>query len=306
MKWPDGRSFAFTIFDDTDGATVANVGEVYRLLTDLGVRATKSVWTSREKAPVKTAGSTCEDLDYLAWVLGLARKGFEIGYHLNAADTSTRPETQQGLDRFNKLFGHDPYTMANHSACEENIYWGADRLTGMRKTIYNLASGYRNSARYRGQIEGDPLFWGDLCRERIKYCRGFVCSEINTLEMCPFMPYHDPERPYVNNWYLASEGPNIESFLKLVNEKNVDRLESEGGLCILYTHFASGFQDAGVLDIRFKTLMESLSKRNGWFVPVSTMLDYLLERNGPHEITLSERRRLEWCWLFHKLRTGTT
>jgi hypothetical protein len=292
MNWPDGKSFAFTVFDDTDGARVDNVAEVYRMLDDLGLRTTKSVWMTREKTPVKTAGSTCEDAEYLAWVLHLRQRGFEIGYHLNAADTSTRAETKDGLDRFRELFGHDPLSMANHSACEENIYWGADRLSGVRRIIYNLATRYKNSGRYRGQIETDPLFWGDLCRERIRYCRGFVYPEINTLSICPHMPYHDPDRPYVNYWYAAAEGPNIDSYLHLLSEPNQDRLEAEGGACIVYTHFASGFQDADRLNGRFKAQMERMAKRNGWFVPVSTLLDYLMERNGH--------------WLLPKLRKGTS
>jgi hypothetical protein len=306
MKWPEGKSFAFSVFDDTDGAHITNVGEVYRLLGDLGFKTTKSIWMSREKQPVKTAGSTCEDPEYLVWVSSLAQKGFEIGYHLNAADTSTREETKRGLDRFRELFGYDPCSMANHSTCKENLYWGAERLSGVRKTIYNLSTRYKNRARYRGQIEGDPHFWGDLCRERIKYCRGFVYPEINTLKVCPFMPYHDPQRPYVNYWYAAAEGSQVDSYVKLLSESNQEQLESEGGACIVYTHFASGFQDTGRLNDRFKTLMERMARRNGWYVPVSTLLDYLLKQNGHHDISPVERRRLEWRWLRRKLRAGTS
>ena len=36
MLWPDGKRFAFTVFDDTDRATLDNVREVYALLADLG------------------------------------------------------------------------------------------------------------------------------------------------------------------------------------------------------------------------------------------------------------------------------
>ena len=43
LAFPDGRQFAFTIMDDTDVATVANVGPIYRLLSDIGMRTTKTV-----------------------------------------------------------------------------------------------------------------------------------------------------------------------------------------------------------------------------------------------------------------------
>lgn len=32
IDWPDGKAFAFTIFDDTDFPTLDNVGPVYALL----------------------------------------------------------------------------------------------------------------------------------------------------------------------------------------------------------------------------------------------------------------------------------
>ena len=50
--------------------------------------------------------------------------------------------------------------------------------------------------------------------------------------------------------------------------------------------------------------MRRLSGKNGWFVPVSTLLDFLLEAKGPHEITDSERSALERRWLAHKIRLG--
>jgi hypothetical protein len=72
----------------------------------------------------------------------------------------------------------------------------------------------------------------------------------------------------------------------------------------MYTHFAFGFYVKNGLNSTFRSLMQRLSKKNGWFVPVSTLLDYLLEASGHHDITDRERRRLERRWLSHKLRIG--
>lgn len=306
MDWPDGKSFAFTVFDDTDNATLANVSEVYRLLADLGIRTTKSVWPSRAPEVDPSSGSTCEDPEYVEWLLRLRESGFEIGYHMNACRTSTREETKLGLARFEALFGGSPVTMANHSRCEENIYWGTERVSTWRRVIYDIATGFRNRGKYRGQVEGDPLFWGDLCREKIKYCRCFPFPEIDTLSLCPFMPYHDPLRPYVNYWFASAEGYDVGSYLGLISEQNQDSLEMEGGACIVYTHFASGFVRDGRLDMRFRGLMERMAQKKGWFVTTCELLDFLLERNGPHDITDYERRHLEQKWLWHKFRTGTT
>ncbi|MEQ9322961.1 MAG: hypothetical protein RIF41_27595, partial [Polyangiaceae bacterium] len=81
MLWPDGKRFAFTVFDDTDRATLDNVREVYALLADLGMRTTKSVWPIKGSNEPTIPGTTCEDDAYRAWTLELQRPGFEIGYH---------------------------------------------------------------------------------------------------------------------------------------------------------------------------------------------------------------------------------
>ena len=50
--------------------------------------------------------------------------------------------------------------------------------------------------------------------------------------------------------------------------------------------------------------MERLAKKNGWFVPTSTLLDHLLASGGGGEITDRERNRLERKWLLGKNRGG--
>ena len=65
IDWPDGKSFAFTIFDDPDLDTVDNVAAVYSFLSDIGLRTTKAVWPIREPGSPKIGGATCEDEQYL-------------------------------------------------------------------------------------------------------------------------------------------------------------------------------------------------------------------------------------------------
>ena len=86
--WPAGKTFAFTIFDDTDFATVDNVKDVYKFLADHGFRTTKSVWPGGAGAEKTEYGSTCKDPVYFAWVRALQMQGFEIGYHLTNSSSS--------------------------------------------------------------------------------------------------------------------------------------------------------------------------------------------------------------------------
>jgi hypothetical protein len=306
ISWPNGKSFAFSIFDDTDMATIENVGPVYNFLETAGFRTTKSVWPLRGNLNPAMGGDTCENPIYLDWLKELHRQGFEIGLHLATFHTSPREQTWAGLKKFRQLFGHWPLTLAMHVGCDEGIYWGDRRLSGVRRFIYNILTKFNNRNRYHGHIHGDPLYWGDLCKQYITYVRNFVYGDINTLNICPYMPYHDKKRPYVNWWFASSEGSTVDSFTSTISEENQDRLEAEGGACIMYTHFAYGFHRNGRLNQRFEGLMRRLSKKNGWFVPVSVLLDYLREKNGDHIITYGERMALELRWLLHKFRVGKT
>lgn len=303
--WPGGKAFAFTIFDDTDLVSLENIRNVYAFLADCGFRTTKSVWPVRGMREPKLGGLTCDDPAYLDWLKELQSLGFEIGFHNTTFHSSLRHETIQGIERFADLFGDFPKTMANHAHCEEGIYWGNHRVTGLQQLCYNLFTRNRKG-RFRGHIEGDPFFWGDVCREKIKYVRNFVYRDINTLKKCPYMPYHDRRRPFVQYWFASSEGPTVGPFNECISEENQDRLQEEGGACIMYTHLACGFSRGDGLDGLFRNLMTRLSKKNGWFVPVGTLLDHLLERNGHREITDTQRGKLERSWLLDKIWSGTS
>jgi hypothetical protein len=188
----------------------------------------------------------------------------------------------------------------------EAIYWGPARLTGLAKAAYNASTLSKNNSRFRGDVPGEPEFWGDLCQERIEYCRNFVFADINTLGVCPWMPYHDPLRPFVRRWYSAADGNNVKNYVGMLSAANQDRLEEEGGACIMYTHFGHGFVENQKLHSRFSELMTRLSRKNGWFVPVSTLLDHLASQRGPVQIGASERNRLQNRWLWQKVFRGTS
>jgi hypothetical protein len=302
IVWPEGRKFAFTIFDDTDRATILNVPPVYAMLADYGFRTTKSVWPIKGDKEPLIPGATCEDSPYFEWTKSLNDKGFEIGFHNATFHSSLRHETLRGLEKFRELYEHYPYTAANHASNEDAIYWGNYRLSGMHSLVYSLLKGFREHNRFRGHLRGDKFFWGDACRTRIKYMRNFVFDNINTLSCCPFMPYHDVKRPHVNLWFASSAGGVLQSFVKTISEENQDRLEAEGGACIMYTHFAKGFHDGRNLDQRFVELMKRLSRKDGWFVTTRELLDFLYQEQGRHIMTSSERRWLERQWLYSKTR----
>lgn len=307
LQLPEGKRFVFTIFDDTDSATLENVRGVYALLADLGFRTTKSCWVvDGDRNQGKFPGDTCDRSEYRQWLLELQTQGFEIGWHGPTWHGLPRQQTIAALETFFQLFGHYPKTAANHTGSPGGIYWAESRFSGVLSRLYELLTRGRNRGKYRGHVPGDNYFWGDACKERITYYRNFVFQNINTLKACPFMPYHDTNRPLVNNWFASSNGRDIQTFNRCLCEENQDRLEAEGGVSIIYTHFAFGFSEDGRINPRFEVLMCRLAGKNGWFVPVHRVLDRLQEVGGRHEITPAERSRLERKWFLEKLRIGTT
>lgn len=306
IEWPAGKRFAFTVFDDPDSQTVEDSRIIYSLLADLGYRTTKGVWTLGPFREGNSRSETCDNPAYLQHVLDLQEQGFEIGFHNASLRSSEREVTRASLETFRQYFGQYPSSMSNHFSNHEAIYWGEARVGGAARLLYRLA---RNgeSIPYSGHREHSPYFWGDLCQTHIRYCRNFVFRGMNTLRVCPAMPYSDPARPYVRGWYASSEGANARLFLQTISEADQDLLEEQKGACIMYTHFGKEFVDAGRPVKRFRELMHRLSLKNGWFVPVSTLLDYLQAwRGGERILSVRERTRLEGRWIWEKLRYGTS
>jgi hypothetical protein len=304
--WPDGKRFAFTVFDDPDGLTRDARLYVYPLLADLGFRTTRAVWPLGPLRECDFQGETCASREYLEDAQRFQQGGFEIAYHNAAPHTCSRAEIIESLDRFRDYFGGDPASMANHMVNTDSMYWGEARLSGLQRVIYNAMTRGRNQNRFSGHVEGSEYFWGDICRQRIRYCRNFVYRGINTLTACPVMPYGDPDRPFVREWFSAADGTDCPSFVSMIGEANQDRLESEGGLCILYTHFGKYFVEKNRVNPEFQRLMKRLASKNAWFAPVSEILDYLRQKNGPRVITTAQRARMERRWLFEKAFRGTS
>lgn len=298
-KFPGDKTFAFTILDDTDLSTVENIRPVYRLLTELGMRTTKSVWPLASVRNGRLGGCSLQDEDYLEFVLDLKQQGFEVSLHNVRNHDSTRETIKQGLQEFRKLIGHSPRVHANHSRNRDNIYWGAARFNQLR-LLYTAGTALHEKQVFEGHDPATPFFWGDLCRSTVDYVRNFVFREINLDRVNPTMPYHDHARPFVNYWFSSCNGGDATSFCETLCESNQERLEAEGGVCIMYVHFACGFVKDGVVHAKTAALLRRLASRNGWFVPVSTLLDFLRVERSSTTIPASELASMEHRWALDK------
>jgi hypothetical protein len=295
--YPGGKRFAFTIVDDTDGAKVSNVLPIYRLLEDLGMRTTKTVWPVHcpEGSRIFGVSKTLDDAEYREFVLDLQHRGFEIASHGATMESSDRARTVRALERFRDEFGAYPKVHANHSFNRESVYWGPDRVDdAWIRAVYGrfLPRGY-----WRGHMEGSPWFWGDLCRDRITYVRNLTCNDINTLQFNPSMPYRDPRRAYVRWWFSASDAEGGPEFAHLLRPSQQEKLEREQGVCIVATHLAKGFVfRSGEIRPAVRAALEALARRPGWFPTAGELLDWLRERRTGEELPPAEWRRMQWRW----------
>ncbi len=297
FNWPQNKKFAFTIFDDTDNANLENVKIVYDFLVDLGILTTKSVWVNEPEKEPKIGGVNLTDLAYRKYVQELHNKGVEIGLHNVSASHNTSEQSKLGLERFNEIFGNYPSSFANHAYNKENIYWGSKRLSGIFSKIYAALTSQRT---FYGEDRHSPYFWGDLVKQHIRYTRNFVYENINTAQADPYTPYLDEKKPYVNCWFSSANGSNVKIFNKNFTKASIDDLERAGGYCIVYTHFCSFVKD-GKLDEKFVETMRYLATKEGWFVPVTELLDFLRETKGVTKLRGFRRFYLEGKWLFEQI-----
>lgn len=296
--FPDGRRFAFTIIDDTDVATVENVAPVYALLQDSGLRITKTVWAFDWPGEGShfASSETLDSAAYREFALDLQRRGFEIASHGATMESSDRATTAAAIARFTEVFGACPRVYANHSYNRENVYWGGARLDEpLLKAAFSRARGWAGGY-YQGHVEGSRYWWGDLCLRHHEYVRNLTFDELNLLKVNPTLPYQDPSRPWVRWWFSAADAEDCDAFVRLVTPERLDRLEAEGGVCIVATHLGKRFAPGGVLDERFRAVCADLARRPGWYVPVGTLLDWLRAGRTERSLPRGEWRRMQWRW----------
>jgi hypothetical protein len=301
--FPGGHRFAFSIFDDTDVGTLASVRPLYDFLAEIGLRTTKTVWPLRYAGDSAFAGShTLEDTEYAAYLKGLAEKGFELAFHGATMESSTREDTERALNLFRETFGFYPRSYAGHAANRENLYWGAARFKSrLLRRLYSALS--REPAdRYQGHVEKTEWFWGDLSLRHLTYVRGFTFDSIDLWKVTPHVCYQDAGTPWVRYWFISADADNVEEFVQVLSEANQERLVDQGGLCLLSSHLGKGFVRDGSVDPRVRRLLSLLAERDGWFAPVSDILDFLRVSGQVQRISAAERFRLETRWFLHALR----
>lgn len=277
VEFPNGSNFAFTIFDDADNSSVVTSRPVYDFLAELGLRTTKSVWIYPPRG--RFSGQALGDPECLEMIHNLRNQGFEISLHGVGDGSFTRAEILQGIREYYSILGEHPRLHSNHSMNRDNLYWGSKRFVFPFNVAYQLAS---SGNRFDGEIPESPSFWGDAAKEHIEYVRNLTFNRLNLKDVDPKMPYYVRSKSmYSNKWFSSSDGHTVDEFRDLIRPSAVRTLIREGGVSIVYTHFASGFVDGtGKIDATWADRLRLLADSGGWFVPVGELLDYLAAQQG--------------------------
>lgn len=299
VTFPGGKRFAFSIVDDTDMATFERAKPLYELLHQYGFRTTKTVWVleSNELTHPPNSGDTLQVDAYRQFIVDIQSKGFEIALHGVRGGSSPRTDIVEGLEQFKGMLGQYPSIHVNHSLNRDNMYWGKHRWSvAPLRWLYGSIGKYD----FFGQDEGSVYFWGDLIREHVRYVNQFSYSDIDLLALNPSIPYRLPDKPYVSYWFPTSDGENLDRFEYLLRKENLDLLEREGGVCIVYAHMGAGsFTKDRAATLRYESRLKDLASRNGWFVPASEILDYLRSQPGwSPDLSFRETVRLELLFLW--------
>jgi len=291
--WPYGKKAAFAIIDDTDDAEMPGIADVYDLLIEYEIPTTKTVWVYPVRdAQLFRGNSLTGDPAYLEFIRTLLRKGYEIGLHNVGSGAFSRCEILGGLEEFNSLLGFYPNLHVNHSYNPDNIYGGDKRFSFPFDLLVRLM--HRDYTGFSGEVASSQHFWGDAHKRHIKYSRSYELDDLNLLRHCHF-PYTDQKySDYCNLFYPSVFCPNQDLFNDRITDFNLQRLISQNGCCIIYTHFGY-FTERGEVDKHFRNTLDLLGKYSSdiWFAPVGEVLSYLERTNGVRDISRGHKLLLE-------------
>ncbi len=279
LRWaPHPYRGGFCITDDTDTADLESVRIVYDFMDSLGLRATKTVWVFPPEEPSGipalpasiTRGVTLADPAYLNYCRTLASRGVEIALHGATAGNNRRELIQRAFAMMDANFP-PASTYICHAKNADNPYWQEKAVA--RGPLALALRLYARGHHCSGEDPASPYFWGDLCRQRLRYIRLLRTRRINTLAANPSMPYFEREKPLVPGWFSATK----RSFREATSVEALDDLERDWGVCVLYQYMCRHVDNStGRVLAAFAAGAQRLAARERvWMDTTTRLLDRL-------------------------------
>jgi hypothetical protein len=263
------------ITDDPDQGSFDQFKTLYDLLLRLHLPTTRAMWvyepseaTGTPALPIKFFAPVLTEKKCLDYCKMLHENGFEICLHGASSGNNTREGTKNALEYLENEIGPSSVYIC-HSKNAENLYWD-EKCVNARFFSAMLRLYTKNKC--FGEIEGSKFFWGDICKDKIRFIRLFRTRQVNTLAFNPSMPYHDANKPYVNYWFSATKG----YLARLLEPYAIDCVCRENGASILYQYLHKYVNDKGEIDPLVKTALERIAADSRiFFRPVSVILERL-------------------------------
>ncbi len=276
---PAPHRFAFTIVHDADSAYSLRLRPLFECFAELGMRITVTVFpfwaawsdegriweewrrTDPMRAPVAVPLEDDAELDFYR---ELAAAGHEIAMHTPSETSSVREEVPRAFEFFESAFGFRPRMYVEHSP--------GNNLDAQQREGADPTSPYYNT-----DLLNDSGCWiwvldevqGGRPRDR-------ESTDLRKEPAGPFgslgLPLYGIARGFLRNGFGNANG---DAFLEQYTNSAIDRLATDRGLALLYTHCNYGWVDPDTRRVRepIRERLAYIAGKPGWFVPGSDILD---------------------------------
>jgi peptidoglycan/xylan/chitin deacetylase (PgdA/CDA1 family) len=298
--YPDGHAFAFTIVHDADSAYSLRLAPLFEEFDALNLKITATlfvswadwehggqIWSTWAAAPGSRAAFfgpqavPLVDPHEREFYLALASRGHEIGMHTASDSSDTTEDLERAFVYFSQVFGHPPTIYVEHSSKSN------------KETLQNQG-GDPKSKYYSAEILNRyrPWVWVDgpmgLPSPQERYY----------FDLADFQgpPFNDEasKRYGIAKVFMRTgrwKDSNGDGFLEWYSKVNIDTLERDRGVALVYTHLNEKWLDAKTERMRepLRDRLRYIASKNGWFVPAGTILDrialmknVLFHKEGTH------------------------
>ena len=282
--YPNDHNFAFTIINDVDGGYSKRLAPLFDTFDNLGLRITTTAFCftinpdheKHDQDNLNEHGRQSPEFfgpenvpltvdSERLFYKQLSKRGHEIGMHSPSRGSDTRQQLKQGFEYFRGIFGSYPKIYVEHD-CRNNKEAQSNEGADPSSAFYctDLLNQY-----------GSWIWIDGACALTDQRHEKFY--DILAADGSPFNEFARKTYGIVKGFIRSGKWENStgEGFLQWYSKANIDDLEKNRGLALVYTHLDRRWLDRETRRMRepIRQRLEYLVSKDGWFVPASVILD---------------------------------